>query len=235
MDISSTSSSSSSSGQSWISWFVSLSGHQFLVSVDEEFITDNFNLYGLRSIPQISPFYESALEMILSDDLPEEEDLEDDEYLAIYKAAVDLYGLIHARFLLTTRGLQLVREKFNQKQYGTCPRVLCEDQNCLPIAVSEFLRKETVKIYCPKCKQIYSPRPKTSGDLDGAYFGCSLPGMYLLTYPSTTPGAAYIPRYFAPRTFGFKVHGAVSIVQKKLIEESTIRPGVEKEGIKDSE
>ncbi len=31
----------------WIKWFLSLEGHEFLVEIDEEYIKDQFNLYGL--------------------------------------------------------------------------------------------------------------------------------------------------------------------------------------------
>jgi len=31
----------------WIHWFCSLEGHEFLVDIDEDFIRDPFNLYGL--------------------------------------------------------------------------------------------------------------------------------------------------------------------------------------------
>jgi hypothetical protein len=37
------------SGMGWIQWFCSLEGHEFLVDVDEEFIRDPFNLYGLQA------------------------------------------------------------------------------------------------------------------------------------------------------------------------------------------
>lgn len=32
----------------WIDWFCNLSGHQFLCIIDEDYIRDNFNLYGLQ-------------------------------------------------------------------------------------------------------------------------------------------------------------------------------------------
>ena len=35
---------------SWIGWFCSRKGHEFLCEVDREFVEDNFNLYGLRAL-----------------------------------------------------------------------------------------------------------------------------------------------------------------------------------------
>ena len=32
----------------WIKWFCSLEGHDFLVEIDDAFIVDAFNLYGLK-------------------------------------------------------------------------------------------------------------------------------------------------------------------------------------------
>jgi casein kinase II subunit beta len=33
----------------WIRWFCSLEGHEYMVEVDEAYIKDPFNLYGLMS------------------------------------------------------------------------------------------------------------------------------------------------------------------------------------------
>lgn len=37
------------SGTGWVSWFCGVAGHEFFSEIDEEYIRDNFNLYGLRT------------------------------------------------------------------------------------------------------------------------------------------------------------------------------------------
>jgi casein kinase II subunit beta len=41
-------------------------------------------------------------------------------FLDVYQSAMDLYGLIHARFILSPRGLAMMREKFLLGTFGTC-------------------------------------------------------------------------------------------------------------------
>ena len=62
---------------------------------------------------------------------------------------------------------------------------MCEKQNVLPIGISEDLKIARVKVYCPRCKDIYSPKKK-SADADGAFFGTSFPFLLLmvLQFPS---------------------------------------------------
>lgn len=65
------------------------------------------------------------MEMILRAEAPDEEELEDERFLEIYQEATDIYGLIHARFIMTPKGLAIMREKFLLGKFGICPRVLC--------------------------------------------------------------------------------------------------------------
>lgn len=53
----------------WINWYCSLEDHHFFCEIDEEFIKDNFNLYGLKD--KIVNFNE-AMQMILSPEPPDE-------------------------------------------------------------------------------------------------------------------------------------------------------------------
>ena len=56
--------------------------------------------------------------MILSPDTPESEDLGNQNFLDLYQSAMDLYGLIHARFISSAKGLQIERKIF--KKYFWC-------------------------------------------------------------------------------------------------------------------
>jgi casein kinase II subunit beta len=81
---------------------------------------------------------------------------------------------------------------------------MCEKQPTLPIGMSEELRTSRVKIFCPRCEDVYIPKQR-SADVDGAYFGGSFPHMLLQTYLDLTPqppSSVYIPRLF-----GFKIYG----------------------------
>ena len=213
--------------QTFIEWLVSLRGCEYFVAVDEEFIRDSFNLYGLRAL---IPKYDEALELLLSDEPPEDDMLDDEVFIESYRSSLDLYGLIHARFVLTTRGQQLVREKFGRDEFGRCPRVLCKEQPCLPCGLFEELRRGFVRIFCPVCKQIYVPKGRVA-ELDGAYFGTSLPNMFLLTFPNAVTTRPSVPteaaiQYFSPRVFGFKVHGRKSVVQLRVENDTKIRSQV---------
>mmetsp|Transcript_133155 Transcript_133155/g.385218 ORF Transcript_133155/g.385218 Transcript_133155/m.385218 type:complete len:248 (-) Transcript_133155:186-929(-) len=196
----------------WIPWFCSLKGHELFAEVDEEYARDNFNLYGLR---QRFPFYDNGLEMILSS-APEDDELADDAFLEVYRDATRLYGIIHSRYIISPRGLQVMREKFVKGTFGKCPRALCDNQHVLPIGLSEELETAMMKVFCPRCEQVYAPKSRYK-DLDGAFFGTSFPQMFLMAYPSLLPLDP--PRPFVPRVFGFKLHNQHSLIQKKLEEE----------------
>ena len=76
-------------------------------------------------------------------------------------------------------GLALVREKYLNGVYGVCPRILCNKQVCLPIGLSNETKYTRVKIFCPRCEEIYNPK-QILADMDVAYFGINFPQLFLL-------------------------------------------------------
>lgn len=224
----------------WIQWFCSLEGHDFYVEVDEDYIRDNFNLYGLR--PLLSN-YDKALDTILARE-PCDDDMCSRDFIEHYRDVTNLYGLIHARYILSPRGLVQMKDKLVCGTFGKCPRVFCEDQYTLPVGLSDELRAHRIRVYCPCCQEVYDPHdarqdrdsPSSSGgsasagsllatngvggngsgyaEIDGAFFGSSFPHIFLQTYPSLVPLEK--PLYYEPKVFGFRVHSRKSVVQLKL-------------------
>eukprot|EP00818_Percolomonas_sp_WS_P001732 CAMPEP_0117448116 /NCGR_PEP_ID=MMETSP0759-20121206/7230_1 /TAXON_ID=63605 /ORGANISM="Percolomonas cosmopolitus, Strain WS" /LENGTH=302 /DNA_ID=CAMNT_0005240483 /DNA_START=291 /DNA_END=1197 /DNA_ORIENTATION=- len=192
---------SSSEEVSWITWFCSLKGNEFFCEVEESYIQDDFNLTGLSK--QI-PYYEYALDMILDLESQFDDELSEDEQQMVEASAKTLYGLIHARYILTVRGLSQMERKFKNVCFGRCPRVFCQGQPVLPVGQSDAKREASVKIYCPKCNDIYYPRSSRHRGIDGAYFGTTFAHLFLLVYPELRPQAG--PSIFQPKIYGFKVH-----------------------------
>lgn len=206
----------------WIGWFCSLKGNEFFCEVDEEFIQDDFNLSGLSS--QVS-YYDYALDLILDADSPSTEILTDEQHELVESAAETLYGLIHVRYILTSRGMGAMYEKYKACEFGRCPRTLCNGQPCLPVGTCDVPRQSTVKTFCPKCQEIYYPRSKYQGNVDGAFFGTTFPHLLLMTYPGMRPQQS--PERYVPRVFGFKLNAAAlapSLPDSQRNEASALTP-----------
>jgi casein kinase II subunit beta len=201
---------SSEEETSWISWFCSLRGNEFFCEVDEEYIQDDFNLTGLNSMV---PNYEYALDMIL--DVEPEEPLTEEQQEVVESAAEMLYGMIHARFILTSRGLAHMVEKYNAVDFGRCPRVFCQGQPVIPVGQSDIPRTNTVKLFCPRCQDIYYPKYSRHCNIDGAYFGTSFPHLLLATYPELVPQRP--AQQYVPRIYGFKIHKSSAIMNYNII------------------
>ncbi|KAL3337782.1 hypothetical protein AABB24_030088 [Solanum stoloniferum] len=186
---------------SWISWFCNLRGNEFFCEVDDDYIQDDFNLCGLSS--QV-PYYDYALDLILDVESSHGDMFTEEQNELVESAAEMLYGLIHVRYILTSKGIAAMLEKYKNYDFGRCPRVYCSGQPCLPVGQSDIPRASTVKIYCPKCEDIYYPRSKYQGNIDGAYFGTTFPHLFLMTYGHLKPQKP--TQNYVPRVFGFKIH-----------------------------
>ncbi|MFQ6625117.1 hypothetical protein Gotur_003552 [Gossypium turneri] len=147
---------------SWISWFCNLRGNEFFCEVDDDYIQDDFNLCGLSS--QV-PYYDYALDLILDVESSHGDMFTEEQNELVESAAEMLYGLIHSRYILTGKGIAAMLDKYKNYDFGRCPRVYCCGQPCLPVGQSDIPRSSTVKIYCPRCEDIFYPRSKYQGSI----------------------------------------------------------------------
>jgi len=176
--------SDSDYSNSWISWFLSSKGNEYFCEVEEDYILDRFNLTGLNTEVQ---HYAQALDLI-TDNL--DDYLEDEVRGTVEISARLLYGLIHQRWIVTSRGLAKMLEKYKKADFGRCPRVLCHSQPLLPCGLTDLPYEKPVKLYCPRCEDLYSPKSSRHGSIDGAYFGSTFPHMFLMVYPHMIPSKA---------------------------------------------
>ena len=79
-------------------------------------------------------------------------------------------------------------EKYRKADFGRCPRVYCYSQPLLPVGLSDIPYQKAVKLYCPRCEDLYSPKSNRHGSIDGAYFGTTFPHMLFMVYPQMIPG-----------------------------------------------
>lgn len=185
--------------ETWIHWFCSMRENQFMCEVDPAYIEDQFNLYGLRSF---IPHFRDCLDMIL--DCGSDSDPEPEEWSGnLYTNARDLYGLIHARFILTNKGMNLMAAKFAQCHFGVCPRVFCKKTPVLPVGLRDEIGHEKVKVYCPSCQDVFRPTDTGASESDGAYYGTTFPHLFLMVKPTLVPAES--KAVYVPRIYGFKL------------------------------
>ncbi|KAJ2091270.1 casein kinase 2 regulatory subunit [Coemansia sp. RSA 986] len=183
----------------WIEWFINLEGKEYFCDVDEEYILDRFNL---TNLPLEVPHYHKALDLI-TDRMPSTP-LSDELREQIEQSACHLYGLIHARYIITARGLLKMLEKYKRGDFGMCPRVYCSQNPLLPVGITDQPNIKGVKLYCGRCEDVYNPKSRKHALVDGAYFGTSFPHMLFQVYPSIKPAPS--EQRYVPRIFGFKIH-----------------------------
>nr|CCC95659.1 unnamed protein product [Trypanosoma congolense IL3000] len=201
----------------WIVWFCEMKSHEFFCVVDRDFIDDDFNLTGLSTMVS---FYHYALDLILDLETQSNSRLTDEQQRLVESSAETLYGLIHARFITTPRGLKLMEEKFAEAEFGRCPRVFCGGQAVLPVGQSDVVRESSVKLFCPKCQDIYYPRSSRHRMLDGAFWGTTFPHLFLMHLRES---GKLIPRpkqQYVPRIYGFRLHNREKCVHEDSVDQT---------------
>ncbi|KID99371.1 casein kinase II beta subunit, partial [Metarhizium majus ARSEF 297] len=199
----------------WRDWFISSRGNEYFCEIDEDYLTDRFNLTGLNTEVQ---YYQYALDLVTDVfDL----DCDDEMRETIEKSARHLYGLVHARFIVTTRGLTKMLDKYKKAEFGKCPRVNCHSHPLLPMGLSDVPNVKPAKLFCARCEDIYNPKSSRHATIDGAYFGTSFHNIIFQVYPALIPTKT-MERY-VPRVYGFKVHASAALVRWQCVRRDEMR------------
>ncbi|GAV53193.1 hypothetical protein ZYGR_0AI04760 [Zygosaccharomyces rouxii] len=212
----------------WIDLFLGRKGHEYFCDVDPEYITDRFNLINLQKT--VSKF--TQVVQYIVDELDEYvlEGMSHARLEQLESDARKFYGLIHARYIITVKGLQKMLEKYKDADFGRCPRVYCNFQPLLPVGLHDVPGIDCVKLYCPSCEDLYIPKSSRHSTIDGAYFGTSFPGMFLQAFPEMVP--QHPAKRYVPKIFGFELHKQAQLarwqeLQRRKLEQKLISIGVD--------
>ncbi|KAG7665844.1 CKB2 [[Candida] subhashii] len=217
--------SSSDFTEYWIDVFLGTKGNEYFCDIDDEYIRDRFNLTGLnQEVSKLPTLIDIITDIIDIESKPA------DQREILEKNAGILYGLIHARYILTSRGLNKMFEKYRNGDFGYCPRVHCQLHPLLPIGLSDQPRIASVKLYCAKCEDLFNPKSARHSVIDGANFGTSFPAMFFQNFPSMIP--VHSKETYVPRVFGFKLHEYSKLnrwreLQRMKLENRLIKNGIQ--------
>ena len=218
--------------ENWTAWFCNLSGNHFFCEVEKSYIEDSFNLFGLKQY--LAKDYSKALDTILDRLTPMEPESEE-----LSRSAALLYGLIHARYIITSHGLEAMKNKFMNREFGECPRALCRGQAVVPVrytcmfcnllvflALSLFRplcspqmglnddpKHSPAKLFCPRCRDVYNCNA-SQRHIDGAYFGPTFPHIFFMSFDECVPDLAM--EAYEPKVYGFRIHSSSTCIPRGL-------------------
>eukprot|EP01084_Bolivina_argentea_P138077 243176_1 len=190
--------------ESWIETFLESEKNSFFCRISDSYLADNFELYELDGAVTN---YKFALNLLRNRRKETFEHLTTEQKKTIEHSAKTLYGLIHARFIITKRGLEKMKRKYISNDFGKCQRNNCNEQSLLPTAITDEKGKECVRLYCSNCCDIYLPRKECYKNIDGAYFGTTFAHLFLLAFPIFKPKQSITrTQNYTPKIFGFRLH-----------------------------
>lgn len=142
----------------------------------------------------------------------DEEPIEVDE--SVRNSAKIIYGLIHERYIQTSKGMRQMLKKYQKGLFGTCPRVFCERQQLLPYGQSQVPKKSLVCFYCPRCQDVYDSYKTRHANIDGSFFGPNFAHMFVVNYPMLF---IKMKQEFVGTLCGFKIHKSSTNHPSKVV------------------
>jgi len=98
------------------------------------------------------------------------------------------------------------KAKYKAHEFGACPRTLCDKQVVLPVGLSDThstSNENPLKLFCPRCQELYDHNVPGGNYIDGAFFGSTYPHLFLQTFREVRPPPP--TQRYVPRVFGFKI------------------------------
>ena len=98
--------------------FANLKGMNFYAkSTENTLLTTSISTASGMWSPTISICINSdAYQMVISEDSPQSEEFRNQSFIETYKSAIDLYGLVHSRFILSPHGSIVSRAGVDEKK-----------------------------------------------------------------------------------------------------------------------
>jgi len=156
----------------WVYSFCELPGHELYLKVPTQFLLDPVTQNSVAETLPMGSCNIEILDLITSGEL--------DLSSPLQKRAKRYYDIFHSLYVVSPLGLHDLRQKFEQAYFGQCPRVFCSGAALLPVInnfdvfkyaffyVQHFAydqiglhdkpKKNTVKLFCPKCRDLYHPQ-----------------------------------------------------------------------------
>ncbi|CCH58741.1 hypothetical protein TBLA_0A09570 [Henningerozyma blattae CBS 6284] len=211
----------------WIDLFLGRKGSEYFCDIDPDYITDRFNLINLQ---KTVPKFTQVIQYIV-DELDETvlESMSHSRLEQLENDARKLYGLIHARYIITIKGLQKMLQKYRDADFGRCPRVFCNSQPLLPVGLHDVPGIDSVRLYCPACEDLYNPKSSRHSTIDGAYFGTSFPGMFLQAFPEIVP--RHPTKTYVPKIFGFELHKQAQLARWQELQRLKLQKSLEAKNV----
>ena len=134
-----------------------------------------------------------------------------------------VYGLIHAKYLMTESGQAQMIAKFQKHEFPPCPRVLCNHFTCFPYGSSAIIGEQPMKLFCPNCTDIYLITNNDNLGIDGAFFGPFWIHTLMHHHPEIV--SSQPPEVYVPRIYGFRIYNPnVKNVNSKPVTSSASSP-----------
>lgn len=172
----------------WILKLMNQRQNRYLERIQDSFIQDIFNFYGLRE--KVDDFEDAYL--AIQDQKPSKN----------FQKELMLYILAHQRYIFTKTGSDGMLDRVLNKEYGGCPRYGCKGTPLIPIGLSNQYGKSNTMVYCHNCNNLFEAKGSLK-KLDGAAWGSSFAHFLVLTYPYQFEKKALSS--YIPKIFGFAV------------------------------